>query len=43
MPIPLALAAAAIPAITDLVNSGSTLYTNAQNKKFSQEMYDRQE
>jgi len=42
MPIPLALAAAAIPAITDLVNSGSTLYTNAQNKKFSQQMYDRQ-
>jgi hypothetical protein len=42
MPIPLALQAAAIPAITDLVNSGSTLYTNAQNKKFSQQMYDRQ-
>ena len=42
MPIPLALAAAAIPAITDLVNSGSTLYTNAQNRQFSQQMYDRQ-
>jgi hypothetical protein len=42
MPIPLALQAAAIPAITDLVNSGSTLYTNAQNKKFSQQMYERQ-
>lgn len=42
MPIPLALAAAAIPAITDLVNSGSTRYTNAQNRAFSQQMYDRQ-
>ena len=42
MPIPLALAAAAIPAITDLVNSGSTLYTNAQNRQFSQQMYERQ-
>ena len=42
MPIPLALAAAALPAITDLVNTGSTLYTNAQNRQFSQQMYDRQ-
>lgn len=34
--------ASAIPVITDLVNSGSTLYTNAQNKQYSQQMYDRQ-
>lgn len=42
MPIPLALAASAIPAITDLLNTGSTLYTNAQNRQFSEKMYDRQ-
>jgi hypothetical protein len=35
-------AAAFLPVVGDIINTASTLYTNAQNRKFSEEMYARQ-
>lgn len=35
-------AEAFIPVVGDLINAGSTLITNAQNRKFSEQMYARQ-
>jgi hypothetical protein len=35
-------ASAVLPVVGDIINTASTLYTNAQNRKFSEQMYDRQ-